>query len=56
MKSVQILILIALFAVNVIFADRLDVPSVLGVEETTPAPADDDELLSFDFYENLTNN
>ena len=47
-------VVIALLAVNVIFADTLDLPSVLGVEETA-APADDD-LLSFDFYENLTNN
>ena len=47
-------ILIALLAFNVIFADRLDLPSVLGVEDTA-VPSDDD-LLSFDFYENLTNN
>ena len=49
-------VLIALLAVNVIFADKLDVPSVLGVEDaTTTTPADDD-VLSFDFYKNLTNN
>lgn len=47
-------VLIALLAVNVIFADQLDVPSVLGIEDTT-APAEDD-LLSFDFYSDLTNN
>lgn len=47
-------VLIALLALNVIFADQLDLPSVLGIEDTSQ-PADDD-LLSFDFYENLTNN
>jgi len=47
-------VLIALLAVNVIFADSLDLPSLLGIEQTT-APSDDD-LLTFDFYENITNN
>ena len=47
-------VLIALLAVNVIFADSLDLPSLLGIEQST-APSDDD-LLTFDFYENITNN
>lgn len=47
-------VLIALLAVNVIFADQLDLPSVLGIEDTSLSA--DDELMSFDFYENLTNN
>ena len=46
-------VFIALLAVNVIFSDRVDVPSILGVEDT-PQPVEDD-LLSFDFYYTLTN-
>ncbi|HRI78891.1 MAG TPA: hypothetical protein PLR06_05080 [Cyclobacteriaceae bacterium] len=47
-------IVIALVAVNVIFADSLNLPSVLGIEETVTTA--DDDLLTFDFYENITNN
>ena len=46
-------VFIALLAVNVIFSDRVDVPSILGVEDAAQ-PAEDD-LLSFDFYDTLTN-
>ena len=49
-------VLIALLAVNVIFADKLDLPSVLGIENTTQTVPAEDDLLSFDFYEKLTNN
>ena len=46
-------VFIALLAVNVIFSDRVDIPTILGVEDTAQ-PAEDD-LLSFDFYDTLTN-
>ena len=47
-------------AVNILSAEKLDFASVLGYEETltpeaTPSP-DEDDLLSFDLYENLNNN
>jgi hypothetical protein len=43
--------------VNLLSAEKPDLPSVLGLEEVTvsdgqPAP-DDEDLLSFDLYENL---
>ena len=48
-------VFIALLAVNVIFSDQLDVPSVLGIKEE--AAAIDDEIIdAFDFQSNLTNN
>ena len=46
-------VFIALLTINIIFSDRADIPSILGLEETQPA---EDDLLSFDFYENLTKN
>jgi hypothetical protein len=49
---------VLLITLNVLSAEKLDLPSVLGLEETvTPdnTPADED-LLSFDLYENLNNN
>ncbi len=48
-------VFIALLAVNVIFSDQLDVPSVLGIKEE--AAAIDEEIIdAFDFQSNLTNN
>ncbi len=48
-------VFIALLAVNVIFSDQLNVPSVLGIKEE--AAAIDDEIIdAFDFQSNLTNN
>ena len=49
-------VFIALLTINIIFSDRADIPSILGVEETQPPQPAEDDLLSFDFYENLTNN
>lgn len=45
-------VLIALLAVNVIFSDQINIQSVLGIEDSTVTT---DEILSFDFYENLNN-
>ena len=48
-------VFIALLAINVIFSDQVDVPSVLGIKEE--AAAIDDEIIdAFDFQSNLTNN
>lgn len=52
-------LMILLVTVNVLSAEKLDLASVLGYEEaaapeTAPTP-DEDDLLSFDLYENLTN-
>lgn len=47
-------VLIALLALNIIFAGTMDLPSLLGIEE--PAVPLDDDLLSFDLYETITNN
>lgn len=48
-------VFIALLAVNVIFSDQVDIPSVLGIKEE--AAAIDDEIIeAFDFQSNLTNN
>ena len=48
-------VLIALLAVNVIFSDQLDVPSVLGIQEEAVA-LDDEIIEAFNFQDNLTNN
>ncbi len=45
-------IVIALLALNVIFADQLNLQSVFGLEDTTNTA---DEIVSFDFYETLNN-
>jgi hypothetical protein len=49
-----------LLMINLWSAEKLDLPSVMGYEETTvpeTAPSsDEDDLLSFDLYENLNNN
>jgi hypothetical protein len=50
-------LVILLGTVNLLSAEKPDLPSVLGLEEVTasdgqPAP-DDEDLLSFDLYENL---
>lgn len=50
-------IVMALLAINVIFADRFNVDGILGIEQ--PAPAQDngeDELGTFDYAELLTDN
>lgn len=44
-------IVMALLAVNSMLADRVDIPSLLGIEETVAAA--DDELDLFDLYSNL---
>jgi hypothetical protein len=60
-------VLIAMLAVNVIFADQLNLPSVLGVQDSvasvnssaTGIPdsvSTDEDIVSFDFLESLTNN
>ena len=46
---------IALLAINVIFSDQVDVPSVLGIKEEA-ATIDDEIIDAFDFQSNLTNN
>ena len=43
-------VLIALLAVNVMFADQLDLPSILGVEDSTTTSPVEEDSLSFDFY------
>ena len=48
-------VFIALLAVNVIFSDQFDVPSVLGIKEEAAA-IDDEVIEAFDFQNNLTNN
>lgn len=58
-------VLVALLAVNVIFSDQLDVNSVFGIQDpvaTVDQPvtngldtlANDEEVVSFDFFDNLT--
>ncbi len=51
---------VLLVTVNVLSAEKLDFASVLGYEETVSSDSqpstDEDELLSFDLYENLDNN
>src|SRR3954469_13477238 len=53
-------LMVLLLTANVLSADRLDFASVLGYEETVgpePVPSpDENDLLSFDLYENLNNN
>jgi hypothetical protein len=46
-------VLIALLSINIIFADKIDLPSVLGIEDAT-ATADEDVVL-FDLYSYLNN-
>jgi hypothetical protein len=53
-------LMLLLLTLNALSAEKLDFASVLGYEEnaileTPPAP-DEDDLLSFDLYENLNNN
>ena len=48
-------VFIALLAINVIFSDQVDVPSVLGIKEEA-ATIDDEIIDAFDFQSNLTNN
>jgi len=45
-------IVIALLALNAVFADQLDLTSLFGLEDTTTTT---DEIVSFDFYETLNN-
>jgi hypothetical protein len=53
-------LMILLVTVNVLSAEKLDFASILGYEENviqeTPTTPDEDDLLSFDLYENLNNN
>jgi len=46
-------VVIALLALNAVFADQLDLQSMFGLEETTTPTTDD--IISFDFYETLNN-
>ena len=48
-------VFIALLAINVIFSDQVDVPSVLGIKDEA-ATIDDEIIDAFDFQSNLTNN
>lgn len=45
-------VIIALLALNVIFADDINVQSLFGLEDATNT---EDEIVSFDFYEMLNN-
>ena len=58
-------VLVALFAVNVIFSDQLNVDSIFGIQdsvatvdqsmtENQDAASNDLETVSFDFFDNLT--
>ncbi len=53
-------LMLVLVTVNIFSAEKLDFASVLGYEETVTPDAtsspDEDDLLSFDLYENLNNN
>ena len=49
-------VFIALLAINVIFSDQLNIPSVLGIQEEVTADETDDDIEAFDFSNNLTNN
>ena len=46
---------IALVTINVVFSDRLDIASVIGVEESAVADEPDDEIETFDFLETFAN-
>ncbi|CAN5340628.1 hypothetical protein BH09BAC3_BH09BAC3_07680 [soil metagenome] len=46
---------IALIAVNIAFSDRLDIASVIGIEESAVVNEADDEIKTFDFLETLAN-
>ncbi|MBY0433830.1 MAG: hypothetical protein K2U26_06950 [Cyclobacteriaceae bacterium] len=47
-------IFVALLAINILFAEQVDVASVLGLQEASTVSADED-VLSFDFLQPLTN-
>jgi hypothetical protein len=53
-------LMVLLLTANVLSADKLDFASILGYEEAlAPEPVsspDENDLLSFDLYENLNNN
>ena len=46
-------VVIALLALNAVFADQLNLQSLFGLEDTTPQA---EEIVSFDFNEILNNN
>ena len=46
-------VIMALLALNIVLADRVNVDSILGIEQTAPA---DEEIASFDFSDVLNNN
>lgn len=45
-------VVIALLALNAVFADQLNLQSLFGLEDTSNTA---DEIISFDFYETLNN-
>ena len=49
-------VFIALLAINVIFSDQLNIPSVLGIQDEVVAEDADEDIEAFDFSNNLTNN
>ena len=46
---------IALLTINIIFSDKLNIASVIGIEESVAVDEPDDEVETFDFLETFAN-
>lgn len=49
-------VFIALLAINVIFSDQMNIPSVLGIQDESVVEDGQEDIETFDFSNNLTNN
>lgn len=49
-------VFVVLLSVNIIFSDEINIPAILGIEETVVADTPEDDIEEFDFLEALNSN